>query len=150
MNVILSVLIDVFFMDRSKLHNMFRKTKKEKTDDEEVPLPSPVQRPEWDVPCGKRFGESKLTSTLLNEAMEGFPEPMKNVFFNIFMFMSVSLITPLVAEGQPVINADTGEFVSDPPIVRGLPWWYFKQILLTVVPYAVLFKMICKWELCLL
>lgn len=150
MNVILSVLIDVFFMDRSKLHNMFRKTKKEKTDDEEVPLPSPVHRPEWDVPCGKRFGESKLTDTLLNEAMEGFPEPMKNVFFNIFMFMSVSLITPLVAEGQPVINADTGEFVSDPPIVRGLPWWYFKQILLTVVPYAVLFKMICKWELCLL
>ena len=123
-------------MDRSKLHIMFGKTKKEKTDDEEVPLPSPVQRPEWDVPCGKRFGESKLTSTLLNEAMDGFPEPMKNVFFNIFMFMSVSLITPLVAEGQPV--------------VRGLPWWYFKQILLTVVPYAVLFKMICKWELCLL
>ena len=113
-------------------------------------MPSPVHRPEWDVPCGKRFGESKLTDTLLNEAMEGFPEPMKNVFFNIFMFMSVSLITPLVAEGQPVINADTGEFVSDPPIVRGLPWWYFKQILLTVVPYAVLFKMICKWELCLL
>ena len=74
LNVILAVLIDVFFMDRTKLNFMFRKTKKEKTDDEEVASPSlAVQRPDWDIPCGKRFGESKLTDTLLNEAMDGFP-----------------------------------------------------------------------------
>lgn len=120
LNVIVAYVVDVFWFDRSKLH--CKKLKKEKTDDEEVSSPSPVLRPQWDEPCCKRFGESPLTHTLLNEAMEGFPEPMRSATFNILIFMSVSLITPLVAEGQPLINADTGEFVSEPPIVRGLPW----------------------------
>ena len=104
------------------------KNKEKNTDDheheqeEQVLSPSPVQRPKWDVPCCKRFGDSKLTNSLLNEAMEGFPEPIRSTFFNVFFFMSVCIITPLVAEGQPVINADTGKFLSDPPIVNGLPW----------------------------
>ena len=98
-------------------------------------------RPAWDIPQFARFGEGPLTFDLMNKMMGSFPEPMRSVAFNLFFFLSVSIITPLVAEGQPVINAD-GEFVSDPPIVRGLPWWFLKQTLLTVVPYVVLLKLI--------
>lgn len=99
-------------------------------------------RPSWDIPQFARFGEGPLTFELINKMMGSFPEPMRSVAFNMFFFLSVSVITPLVAEGQPVINADTGEFVSDPPIVRGIPWWFLKQTLLTVVPYVVLLKLI--------
>lgn len=101
-------------------------TKEKAAEDSEATeattLPSPVQRPQWDVSCGKRFGEGALTHTLLNESMGSFPEPIRSTTFNLFFFMAVSIITPLVAEGQPLINADTREFVSEPPIVRGLPW----------------------------
>jgi hypothetical protein len=121
LNIVVSYLIDVLWMDRSKLFMWKMTNKKEKANDA-VTSSTPVWRPAWDVPCCKRFGESTLTHNLLNEAMEGFPEPMRSASFNIFFFLSVCILTPLVAEGQPVINADTGEFVSDPPIVNGLPW----------------------------
>ena len=109
-------------------------------DDDEVSKER--YRPSWDIPQFARFGEGPLTFELINKMMGSFPEPMRSVAFNMFFFLSVSVITPLVAEGQPVINADTGEFVSDPPIVRGIPWWFLKQTLLTVVPYVVLLKLI--------
>mmetsp|Transcript_6180 Transcript_6180/g.7780 ORF Transcript_6180/g.7780 Transcript_6180/m.7780 type:complete len:135 (-) Transcript_6180:271-675(-) len=28
-----------------------------------------------------------------------------------------------------------GQFVTAPSIVRGLPWWFFKQIILCIIPY---------------
>ena len=56
--------------------------------------------------------------------------------------MAVSIVTPLVASGQPVLTAQD-EF--DPPTYRGLPWWFFKQILFCIVPYV----MICSvlWDM---
>lgn len=110
--------------------------------EEEMLLHDQERRPKWDIPSSKRFGEGMLTSSLLNRMMVGFPEPMRRPIFNLFFFFTVSMITPLVAEGQPAIDVQTGSFVSEPPTVRGLPWWFMKQILLTVIPYVVLIKLI--------
>lgn len=108
-------------------------------------MASPLAQPNWDIPSGKRFGEEKLTASLLNKMMEGFPEPFRDHTYCALFFFAVSMITPLVAEGQPVINATTGEFATDPSIVRGLPWWFMKQICFTLIPYTILLKAI--WDM---
>lgn len=91
-------------------------------------------RPEWDHPKIGRFGEAPLTPSLLNKMMAGVSEPFKEPWYALLLFLSVSIITPLVAEGQPLMD-ENREFVSPPPIIRGLPWWFFKQILLCIIPY---------------
>jgi len=56
--------------------------------------------------------------------------------------VAVSIVTPIVASGQPVLTTQE-EF--DPPTYRGVPWWFFKQILLCIVPYV----MVCAvlWDM---
>ena len=55
--------------------------------------------------------------------------------------MAVSIVTPLVAAGQPVLTSQD-EF--DPPTYRGMPWWFFKQVLLCIVPYVMVAKVL--WD----
>ena len=147
LNIILSYLIEMLWFDRAKLSYYLKFAKKVKSseDSDDIQLPSPLPRPTWDIPSGKRFGDGQLTASLLNKMMEGFPEPLRNPAYCGLFFFVVSMITPLVAEGQPVINADTGEFVTDPPIVRGLPWWFVKQVIIAIIPYLYLFKAI--WDM---
>eukprot|EP00578_Thalassiosira_sp_NH16_P011569 CAMPEP_0181121150 /NCGR_PEP_ID=MMETSP1071-20121207/24574_1 /TAXON_ID=35127 /ORGANISM="Thalassiosira sp., Strain NH16" /LENGTH=730 /DNA_ID=CAMNT_0023205929 /DNA_START=48 /DNA_END=2240 /DNA_ORIENTATION=- len=137
LNIILAYLIDILWFDRAKLR-CFGTNKDEKESD-------PFKPPEWDIPSGLRFGEELLTAPLLDDMMAGFPEPMRDPTVCAMFFVLVTIITPIVAEGQPVINADTGQFVTDPPVVRGLPWWFFKQILITIIPYIALLKII--WDM---
>ena len=63
-------------------------------------------------------------------------------WYNLFFLVAVSIVTPLVASGQPVLTSQD-EF--DPPTYRGVPWWFFKQMLLCIIPYA----MICSvlWDM---
>ena len=56
--------------------------------------------------------------------------------------MAVSIVTPLVAAGQPVLTSQD-EF--DPPTYRGMPWWFFKQVLLCIVPYVMVAKVL--WDM---
>jgi hypothetical protein len=99
-------------------------------------------RPDWDIPSMERFGEHPLTATMLDKMMTGFPEPLRNGWFVLLVFVSVTICTPIVAEFQPVLK--DYQWVSDPPIVRGLPWWFFKQVLMTVIPYAVVLYVLWK------
>ncbi|EJK71773.1 hypothetical protein THAOC_06754 [Thalassiosira oceanica] len=144
LNVFVSVLAEFLVFDRSKFMQLVTR-KKIKSDDDEKSPSIPVQTPVWDVPNTKRFGESNLTVSLLNAMMEGFPEPIRSPAYNAMFLLSVSIITPLIAEGQPVISEATNEWVSLPPTVLGIPWWFFKQILLSILPYAALLKII--WDM---
>jgi len=117
--------------------------RKEKVDGNDMEERIPTDnRPKWDHPSHDRFGEGPLTSSLLNRMMDGFPEPITSFTFNAFFFFAVTMITPLLAAGQPVISSDTGEFVSTPPTVRGIPWWFLKQILISVIPYLLVLKIV--------
>eukprot|EP00523_Entomoneis_sp_CCMP467_P001185 CAMPEP_0168750260 /NCGR_PEP_ID=MMETSP0724-20121128/17173_1 /TAXON_ID=265536 /ORGANISM="Amphiprora sp., Strain CCMP467" /LENGTH=730 /DNA_ID=CAMNT_0008798261 /DNA_START=26 /DNA_END=2218 /DNA_ORIENTATION=+ len=97
-------------------------------------------RPAWDVPKLERFGETTLSPRLLNKMMAGTNEPFRNVWYTLFFFFAVSIVTPLVAENEPWLDAETGEFAGGvlPATYNGLPWWFFKQILLSIVPYIIL------------
>lgn len=59
------------------------------------------------------------------------------------MFVATSICTPWLAEGQPALTADTSiatyPYTSDPVAIRGVPYWFFKQILLTLIPHAMTF-----------
>ncbi|KAL3916705.1 MAG: hypothetical protein SGILL_005057 [Bacillariaceae sp.] len=103
-------------------------------------------RPEWDVPKLSRFGAHTLTPNLLWKSMVGRYEPMVNPSWSMFMFFSISVVTPLVAQLEPPLNPDGGEdvFLYTPAIVNGIPWWAFKIILLCVIPFATLLISVLK------
>lgn len=90
------------------------------------------ERPEWDVPKLTRFGEHVLTPQLLWKSMEGVNEAMTSYWFVAYMLFSISMVTPLVAQFEPPIN--DGVFAYAPSVIRGLPWWAFKIILLCIMP----------------
>lgn len=103
-------------------------------------------QPSWDKPAHKRFGEHQLTSKLLDTMMEGFDEPLRKGWFVIGLFVSASICTPWLAEGQPSLTEDTSiatyPYTSDPVAIRGVPYWFFKQILLTIIPYSMAFYVV--------
>ena len=93
-------------------------------------------RPAWDQASVERFGEKTLTPQLLTKMMTGIDEPFKNWWYATVLFLSLGLTTPLVAEGEPVI-AEDGSFVTEPATIRGMPWWAFKILVLTIIPYLL-------------
>jgi len=99
-------------------------------------------RPSWDVPKRSRFGAKTLTPKLIWKSMKGFYEPMANPYWTVLMFVSMSLITPLTTPNQPPLAEDGVTFLVPPSIVRGLPWWAFKILLLSMIPCALLLKAI--------
>lgn len=101
------------------------------TSEEDTPAFS--DRPAWDFPKTKRFGERPLTPAFLNSLMKGIKEPLKNIWACCFFFLMASIMTPLTPENQPPLD-ENGDFVSPPSTFRGLPWWAFKIILLAVIP----------------
>lgn len=76
-------------------------------------------------------------AALLDDMMVNFPEPLRNGWFVLAMFVAVTIVTPLVAESQPALIDDGTAFVSSPSVVNGLPWWFFKQILICLIPYGM-------------
>ena len=85
LNVILSYGIDYLWFGKQV----------QSSDDDDISKER--YRPAWDIPQFARFGEGPLTFELMNKMMGSFPEPMRSVAFNLFFFLSVSIITPLVA-----------------------------------------------------
>jgi len=100
-------------------------------------------RPLWDLPHLARFGDRALTPRLLKKFMVGVREPITNLWYVIFLLFSISLTTPLVPEFEPPLQAD-GTFAYQPAVVNGLPWWAFKVIVLSIVPYVMIFAIIAK------
>ena len=90
LNVFISVSAEFLVFNRSKFTQMVTR-KKLKSDDDEESTTTPVQTPDWDAPNTKRFGENKLTISLLNRMMEGFPEPIRSVQARALYFESLSL-----------------------------------------------------------
>ena len=101
--------------------------------DEAIVFPD---RPRWDQAHVKRFGEKPLKPRLLSKMMAGIDEPFKNWWYAFLIFFTLSLTTPFVAEEEPAI-ADDGSFVSEPAIYRGLPWWAFKMIIMSIFPFLL-------------
>ena len=110
-----------------------RRTNSDDTNDKNAVFPD---RPKWDHARVERFGEKPLKPQLLKKMMAGIDEPFKNWWYATLLFLTLALTTPLVAEGEPAI-ADDGSFVSEPATVRGLPWWAFKMIILTIIPFVL-------------
>lgn len=102
-----------------------------------------LTHPEWDTPAHERFGETRLTSQLLDKMMDNFNEPLREKWFVLGFFVAVSICTPWLAENQPALTDDTSvatfPYTNYPPVIRGLPYWFFKQILLSTVPYLITF-----------
>jgi hypothetical protein len=95
-------------------------------------------RPDWDVPNLDRFGQESLTPTLLNGMMTGVKEHARSGWYVLLIFLSVTMVMPWEPSSQPPIDEETGEWIVLPVVVRGLPWWVLKQILLCIVPYVIL------------
>jgi hypothetical protein len=74
------------------------------TDDEEEedlssqdPFPD---RPQWDKPKVKRFGETSLSPKLLDEIVN---EPIRDYSYMMFVILAFTITTPIVAELRPSI-----------------------------------------------
>lgn len=104
-------------------------------------------RPAWDIPSLQRFGSHTLTPQLLWKAMDGVYEPMANPWWVAILFFSISMITPMTAENEPPINAETGTFSTDQPpaTYNGIPWWVFKIMMNSIIPLGIL--LISIWRL---
>mmetsp|Transcript_8849 Transcript_8849/g.22283 ORF Transcript_8849/g.22283 Transcript_8849/m.22283 type:complete len:565 (-) Transcript_8849:2453-4147(-) len=100
-------------------------------------------RPEWDLPHLARFGECALTPRLLNKLMIGMKEPIRNIWYVIYLVFAISVVTPLLPENEPPLN-DNGDWLYVPAVVNGLPWWAFKIIMLCIVPYLMIFGVIAE------
>lgn len=101
-------------------------------------------RPSWDIPKMARFGATTLTPELMWKSMKGFYEPMTNMYWTILMFVSISLITPIVEPSEPPLAEDGTGFLYIPYTIDGLPWWAFKIILLSAIPFVLLLIAIYK------
>eukprot|EP00985_Skeletonema_marinoi_P019396 scaffold11114_cov158-Skeletonema_marinoi.AAC.4 len=103
-------------------------------DEEEEDLSSQdpfPDRPQWDKPKVKRFGETSLSPKLLDEMMKGVNEPIRDYSYMMFVILAFTITTPIVAELRPSIM--DGVFVELPPVVRGLPAWFFKAMIITFI-----------------
>jgi hypothetical protein len=65
---------------------------------------------------------------------------MSNFWWAFLMFFAISMLTPTSPEHQPPLDPSTGNFYSfsPPAVVNGLPWWAFKIILQSIVPFVIL------------
>lgn len=99
-------------------------------------------RPSWDIPQLRRFGDRALTPRLLRKAMEGVEEPLTKVWFVLLVFLMLSFTTPMVAELLPPIPEDLTTYF--PATVNGMPWWAFKILMVVLVPYLMNLVMIYK------
>jgi hypothetical protein len=72
--------------------------------------------------------------------MDGVNEPSANPWWAFLMFVAISILTPTAPEHQPPLEQDSGNFYSFvPPLtVNGIPWWAFKIVLLSIVPFVML------------
>jgi Na+/proline symporter len=103
-------------------------------------------RPTWDVPKLKRFGAHTLSPEKVWKSMEGVHEPMANLSWDILMVLSISMLTPIVAENQPPIDETTGTFsnFAPPATVGGMPWWAAKILIGSLVPCLLLLDALWK------
>jgi len=142
--VVLIVLLEIgyrFVLKKNKTTPESDDTKK--NDDYDPTALLYPDRPSWDVPKMGRFGDNTLSPQLIWKSMNGFYEPMTNMYWSLLMFVSISLTTPLVAPSEPPLN-DDGTFLNLPYVIHGLPWWAFKIILLSVIPTVVLLMAVYK------
>jgi len=111
-----------------------------KNDERELLYPN---RPRWDIPKMERFGAATLSPELIWKSMDGFYEPMVNIYWNILMFVSITVTTPMVAPSEPAMLDET-TFLSLPYTIDGLPWWAFKSFILSILPFLWLLIAIYK------
>jgi len=100
-----------------------------------------ASRPEWDIPALSRFGDRPLTPQLIQKSMKGIREPITDAWWLFMLFCVTFIVTPLTPEFEPPLDTDgvTGTpFLYTPAVIRGLPWWAFKIILLSLLPTGVI------------
>ncbi|KAL7547136.1 hypothetical protein ACHAWF_010458 [Thalassiosira exigua] len=100
-------------------------------------IPIFPNRPKFDLPPVARFGEHTLTPKLLEKMMDGVREPLSSPWYAILLLLTFSLTAPMTAGSQPPLT-DDGVFATPVATFRGLPWWAFKIILMSILPYAVM------------
>lgn len=96
-----------------------------------------AERPDWDIPALSRFGDHALSPELIWKSMKGIPEPMTNIWWVAFFFTVITLATPLTPENEPPLM-DGGAFLWAPALVRGLPWWYLKMLIISALSTVIL------------
>eukprot|EP00934_Nitzschia_sp_Nitz4_P007977 Nitzschia sp. Nitz4//scaffold63_size106090//55387//57396//NITZ4_004393-RA/size106090-processed-gene-0.143-mRNA-1//-1//CDS//3329555984//7967//frame0 len=98
-------------------------------------------RPMWDIPMMSRFGSACLTPQMVWETMEGISEPMSNPWWCFLMFFTLSMATPWAPALEPPLSPEGSDtmFLSPPSVVNGVPWWFFKSMIITMVVTMMLF-----------
>ena len=102
-----------------------------------------AERPDWDIPALSRFGDHALSPELIWKSMKGIPEPMTNIWWVAFFFTIITLVSPFTPENEPPLT-DEGSFLWVPALVRGLPWWYFKMLIISALSTVILIAAISK------
>ena len=102
-----------------------------------------AERPDWDIPSLSRFGDHALAPELIWKSMKGVPEPMTNLWWVFFFFTTITFCTPLTPENEPPLNAE-GAFLWAPALIQGLPWWYFKLLIISAISTLILLAAIYK------
>ena len=100
------------------------------SEDEDAGDPFP-DRPQWDKPKVKRFGHTSLSPHLMNTMMKGVDEPVKDYKYILFIILAYTITTPIVAEFQPPLDENGWAYL--PPVVRGVPAWFFKALIIAFV-----------------
>lgn len=102
-----------------------------------------ADRPNWDIPSLSRFGDHALAPEYIWKSMEGVNEPMANLWWVAFFFFTITMVTPLTPENEPPLSVD-GVFAWTPALIRGLPWWYFKLLVISAMSTLILLFAIYK------
>lgn len=96
-------------------------------------------RPTWDIPSLSKFGSTCLSPKLIWDSMEGINEPLANPYWCLLMFVLQSITAPWSAASEPPYNpSEESVFLYPPATINGLPWWFFKAVILNAVCSLVL------------
>lgn len=99
------------------------------------------ERPDWDKPKMTRFGDYPLTPTVIWKSMEGTWEPFTSPALVFLLLFMATITIPIGPGSVPPLDAN-GTFVFLPDTIRGIPYWAFMMIMLSIVAYSVVVIMI--------
>lgn len=123
-------------------NNQHAPSKMDETTEEEEDNAHPIlllfaDRPEWDIPAISRFGDHALSPERIWRSMEGVNEPMTNLWWIVLFFLTITFVTPMTPEMEPPLS-DANVFLYPPALIAGMPWWFFKLLMISAISTIIL------------
>ena len=94
--------------------------------------------PQWDrPPILPKFGATPLTSAFIRDAMNGIHEPAATPWFPVAILCFTILLAPITELDVPPLTADGTTLAWAPHVIRGIPAWAFR-IIMVMIPITVI------------